>query len=454
MKVHNPCGIGTISLQTCKSMRYALTTYDDKVQSSINGSSWADEYTIPTPPTELVWTAWSYQATITAGSTWICIYGGTNNLNNYTEIGDASLYLNDVPTVALCPERQLGEADRAVLVEGDGNLYMMSMAGVPHTRSRTQGLSLGLPVTAFICVFVYLATGTGCTTQSLRLRLYTTASDYYEETWNYTEAASSTAIHIEEVKVSAMTVVGSPDLTSIAEVELYGSSNGPCAWYIDDLRLVDADPADGNSPNDTGSLWDFETGTWHVYEQGSVAKSLGQIDVSAGVEQIALVHTDYGADVRVSCACRAKRDDGQVGIVFRCTDAASGSEDFYAFLMDTGADEVLLKQYLAGAISDVAAPVAFTSEVDGDYYLGIVLQGTNIQCFASASRTNLWNVANRMFNETDPTHAAGQCGVMSIGTLGRFSGWDVETIGDLHLPDDQLSVTVYGLYQTVYPFHE
>jgi hypothetical protein len=122
--------------------------------------------------------------------------------------------------------------------------------------------------------------------------------------------------------------------------------------------------------------------------------------------------------------------------------------------MDTDNDEVLLKQYLAGAMSDVASAVAYTSSRNGDYYLGVLLQGTNIQCFISTSETNLWNVANRKFNVTDSTHATGQAGLMTIGTIGRFSDWDVETIGDLHLPDDQLEVTVYGLYQTVYPFHE
>lgn len=285
------------------------------------------------------------------------------------------------------------------------------------------------------------------TTGAVYLRLYSSATDYYRYTLTCILGEWE-----EELKLSTGVAYGSPTLTAITRIFL---DKDFCQGYIDDLRMVTADPDDAATFNDTGDVWDTPSGTWHVYELDGEAKAFGQAETDgASVEKTALIHVNYGADVIYRAKVRAKRDEGVVGIVFRCTDGTSGSEDCYAFLLDTTNDELLLRSYAAGVPSNVAAAVAFTSVIDTDYYLGVIVRGSSIEAFAATTVAALWETANRKFNETDGTHTTGQCGLMSIDTLGRFTDVRLDAIQDIHVPADQIQLSAWALFRTIAPFAE
>ena len=348
-------------------------------------------------------------------------------------------------------ERGFGES--AYVVEGSVNKVAIPMENA--SIARTASLIIGFSTADFLCLYFYMDVYAGSTAQTLQVRIKTDDSNYYYTTFSYTESGGAGYHKYEQIKIGSMSTTGSPDLEDITEIEfVVGYTTAIATFYVDDVRIVAADPDDANNPNDTGVVWDFESGTWHVYELTSAVKYLGQIDIEANVEKVALIHTNYGADVQFLVKCRAKRDGGTVGLVFRCTDATSGSEDCYAFLMDTFIDSLLLREYTAGTLTNVALPVSYTLDVDTDYYLGVEVKGSGIECFISTTLANLWGTANRKFNETDATHASGKCGLMSISTLGRFTELDLNSVADRHVPDDQIDVTVEAVFQTVMPFYE
>jgi len=301
---------------------------------------------------------------------------------------------------------------------------------------------------SFVCF--YFRTSAACSTAGVT---FSTDTPLY---WCYfkTDIAPGAGEHFYEWKLSDFTRNLGGDWGKIESVQARAEHAFARDYRFDDLRLSSADPYDSNKHNDTGGVWEFPTGHWHIYELDGATKSLGQIDVESGIEKVALIYTDYGADVKYSARVRAKRDDGKVGLVFRCSDGTGGSEDCYAFLLDTDNDEVLLRSYVAGAPSNVAAAVAYSCDKDTNYYLGVIANGTSIQCFVSPSLATLWDVGNREFSVTDSDQASGKCGLMTIDTLGRFTNVKLEAFKDLHIPGDQIQLSAHSIFRTIYPFHE
>jgi RHS repeat-associated protein len=249
--------------------------------------------------------------------------------------------------------------------------------------------------------------------------------------WNYLWA-----------KKSAFQQVGSGDWSTITDLIIgLGQDVGDSPIYatFDDLRIVRADPDDSTVGNDTGSAWDFPSGQWHVYDDTG-SYSLGQIDAQAGVEKVALVHEEPEADVEYRAAVQAKRDDGLVGLTFRMGDGSEGSEDGYAFLLDTASDQLALRSYVGGTPTDVTSTVSFSGAVtDTWYYLGVRTEGDRIRAYASSiTSTNLFTDTNLQFDVTDATHTSGRAGLMTIGTLGRFD--DVSLLESYEEPGHLVSV--------------
>lgn len=457
---HNECGI--VAAEFIDGEKYSESTpnWDAEVESSINGSSWTTEYTIPAPGSASTWESWSHDDdSLPANTTWIATYlstiytGGTHYQKLEYDALELTFDSNNVPTVNDFGERS---GDSIFVVEGGQNLAVYDLENTGMSTQILEGAFVfPFPTTAFVCIYIRMVVETGCTAQSLRLRLYTDASNYYTKTWSYSESAGAMYDKYEEALLSGFSTTGSPDLNDIQEVELYATgTNGGVVFYVDDLRVVAADPGDAGAHNDTGAVWDFESGTWHIYELDGSDKYLGQIETASGIEKIALIHTNYGADVTFSAKCRAKRDEGLVGLVFRCSDATGGSEDCYAFLMDTENDELLLREYVAGTPSNVATAVSYTLAIDTDYYLGIKVQGSTIQCFISTAKSTLFVATNRKFNTTDSTHSTGQCGLLTASTIGRFTDVDLDGIQDRHVPADQVNIVVQAIFQTAMPFYE
>jgi len=313
--------------------------------------------------------------------------------------------------------------------------------------------ALDLSTFNFICLFGFLIRSGATYT----LRLKTDSSNYYY--YNYVAAGAGSEKHHFVIKVGDFSTTGSPSWGSINEIEFLAAIGAAVPeFYIDDLRASVADPDDANAYNETGDVWDFPSGEWHIYELEGATKYLGQIESGSGVEYVALVHTDYGADVKYRAKCRVRTTYGeaqrQAGLVFRATDGTSGSEDFYAFLFDPDFDELLLREYVAGVPSNVVAAVSRSLDIDTDYYLGVQTNGTSIKCYFSSILASLWDTSSKVFDTTDSTHTSGQCGLMTRTGLGRFTDVRLESLKDLHIPGDRIQLTAHSVFRTIYPFHE
>lgn len=297
---------------------------------------------------------------------------------------------------------------------------------------------------------------TGATTDSLVLRLYSEIGppgSFYQKTFTNI----TTGWHFLKESKTNFTAIGAPDWAGIVQVYILPTyAHLSQHLYVDDLRFSTVDPDDPTTHNDTGEVWDFPSGEWHVYELDSTDKSLGQIDVESNVEKTALIHTNYGPDVRYRAKVKTLRDSGYVGLVFRVSDGTEGSEDLYAFLIDTSSSSsnVALRSYSGGASSNVATPVSKAVSSDVWYYMGVLVNSTSIQCFVSGGLDMLWDTSNRVFNVTDGTHTAGQCGLMTLNAIGRFTDVRLEPANDLHIPAEQLQLSAYALFRTIYPFGE
>lgn len=456
--LYNVCGLTNANFQNGEKYRGAAN-WEGRILSHVSHASLASlsspitEYVIPSPTAATTWESWSQNEALTANSVWVILHHSTNvGDSGYLEASNVTLTLNsgNTPGITLGTARDLPEG--VYHVEGDACMTVVRLEN-GSVKTLTGTFSFPFLTTALVCVHLQLHSKAS-TSQSLRLRIYTDPSNYYEKTWSYARSANTISLHYEADLLSGFLTTGAPDLNHVTAVELAVSANNYCEFYIDDLRIASADPEDANAPNDTGEVWDFESGTWHVYELDSALNAIGQIEVTAGVEKVALIHTNYGQDVRFVARCKAKRDNGIVGLVFRCTDATSGSEDGYAFLMDTANDQLLLRDYAAGALSNVASPVSYALAVDTDYYLGVKVRGAAIECYISATLASLWSLSNRKFNATDSTHTSERCGLMTIGTIGRFTEVDLDSNSDRHVPNDEIDVTVEAVFQSVMPFYE
>jgi hypothetical protein len=310
------------------------------------------------------------------------------------------------------------------------------------------------PSTAFLCFYFHLSVATvNPSTQAVRIRLKVDDSNYYQKTVTKAGLADgSENDYYEYHLLSSFATTGSPSLDNIAVVEFYcTSSEGTGTYYFDDVRLSMADPDNAAIFNDTYDVWDNESGTWHVYEQQSAEQAYGQID-NDGLK-VSLVHATYENDMKISAKVMVKRDAGRAGLVFRCSDATPASEDMYAFVLDTATDLAYLLGYAAGAATIISS-AGYTFDVDAWYYLGVFVNGSEIQCFISTNEDTLWEEGNRVINVTDATHASGQPGLCTDDAIGRFADVVIEGVADRHLPASQVQVTIYAWFRTIYPFYE
>lgn len=299
---------------------------------------------------------------------------------------------------------------------------------------------------------------------SIRIRFQTSTGNSYDFSKDY-DSLSAGWNYLKWLKSDAGEV-GSPDWSNITLICvlfycLYGSSEGT----FDDLRIVRADPDDATKGNDTGDVWDFMLDRWHIYELDSTDKTLGCLDNTAGLEQVALIYEEPPTNIKFLAQVRAKRDDGEVGLVFRGGGAA-GSEEMAAFFVDTTNDQLELRKWTAGSPSDIASAVSQTVAPDTDYWLGVWLIEDRVRCYFGTSKVDIWDDENeefvisaRKFDVTSTLFASGgplasgRAGLLSIGTLGRFD--DVELYGLAgHVPGDRVQVEAKAIYQTIYPFRE
>ena len=306
----------------------------------------------------------------------------------------------------------------------------------------------------WICLAVFDSDGGSAVT----IRFYTTPVNDFYDSGPVTPVGGGSRWGQFKVKKSNFSAVGSPDWSNITKIYI---SNAGGTMRYDDLRISSADPDDAGEFDETHGVWDQKSGAWHIEELTGAGRTLGAMYTGASTHYLmCLIATDYGGGVKFRAKVRARDTKIPVdiwneyaGLVFRCSDGTYGSEDCYAFLIYPPGNTVYLRSFVAGAVSTVAS-AAFTCSADTDYYVGVIANGTSIQCFVSTALSELWNVGNRLINTADSDHSTGNCGLMVRSSHGRFDDVRLEQVGDLHIPGDQIQLSAFALFRTIYPFHE
>ncbi|RKY09636.1 MAG: hypothetical protein DRP56_02350, partial [Planctomycetota bacterium] len=449
--LYNPCYITSVDFtdgekRTNNIFAWGNTT---EIVSSQDGIAWIPEYVIVASALN-TWEAWSRNETMDLGR----IYAGIEASGGELEYADAAVTLNSTYTpvadISITTEDSADYTSYAV--EADFCQPVAVSSSIAGQINIAAPIPWPFPDTSFFCFYLHLETAISCTSQTIRIRLKVDDSNYYQHTVNKSLAASSDADYFEEHQISTFSTSGSPTLAGITTIEIYCTVNaGSAIFYFDDVRLAAVDPDSGSDWNDTGDVWDNESGTWHVEEQASADKYLGQIDGAAAVGA-ALVSINYGPDVQFRSLCRLKSAGG-AGLLFRITDATPGSEDGYIFIASTASDLLYLYS-LSGGTPTSLSTATFPLSVGDDFYLGIIVKGPTIECYASTALADLWDVSNRAILETDSTHTAGQVGLATMSANGRFTDFLLSRIADRYIPADQVDIEIKAMFSTIAPFSD
>lgn len=452
------CNISSVNFSSGEKMRQGSVTWSADVAGYRGGVGFVETVSIASPSAINTWESWSVNkvyatpvdsVALRFSPTWILS-------NNWAclECSDVTVTLDNTttPLVTLMPEKTWDVTTYAV--EGSHCTVLVVNVAAGETITMTAPNPFLFLATDFLCFYMHMTTDAGSTGQTIRIRLKVNDTNYYTKAVSKAQAGGSDGDYYEYHLLSGFAATGSPTLDTVTVIEFYCTTNaGSCTFYFDDVRMSKADPDSAVIYNDTYDEWDFPSGTWHIYELATIGKTLGQIDDTVNVEKVALLHTDYGGDNKYSARCQAKRDAGHAGLVFRASDGTGGSEDMYAVYLDT-ADDLLRFSKFAGGAETVLASAAYTFDVNTDYYIGVFAKGTTIQCYVSTAAATLWDTVNRLINTTDATYTTGQVGLITCNTLGRFTDITLEQSVNRHLPSDQIQVTIYAWFRTVYPFYE
>jgi hypothetical protein len=254
------------------------------------------------------------------------------------------------------------------------------------------------------------------------------------------------------------------DLTDIVKIKVHHIAMSNLMLFLTDFfRIEKADPDDASNPNATGTQWDFQPvgGYWTLTQDvDGAGRTLACLDNESGVEKAALVDETTPGDVRFRARVLARRDAGLVGIVWRAGQdtLTAGAEDCYAALLDVTNDDLLVREYANGTPTALAT-VAFTSAVDTWYVLGVVAKGSTFRVYGTAATSltdddDVFDEAYLLATVEDTTLSGGQCGVMSVSTLGRFDEVKLVSLEDKFVPADTITLEGQAIFRTIAPFCE
>jgi hypothetical protein len=319
----------------------------------------------------------------------------------------------------------------------------------------------------FVVLYHVVPSGMAAHIDYLSVRFETDASNYFYTSFPIT--ADGKYMH-SRAKETFLTV-GNPDWGTITKIVLitanvFGDSTS-VTDYKDDLRIEKQDPADYYSPdpkcNATGSQWDFQPrgGWWTVTEDVDGAGStLACLDTESGVEKAALIDEATPNNVTFRARVMAKRDEGLVGILWRTGEdtLTEGAEDGYAALLDVANDQLLIREYSGGSVTLLGSP-AFTCAVDTWYVVGVIAKDDNFRLYAAPAGSlsdddDVFGDAYLLAVVEDATFAGGHCGVMSVGTLGRFDEVKLTSREDKVVPADTITLQGQAIFRTIAPFCE
>jgi len=286
-------------------------------------------------------------------------------------------------------------------------------------------------------------------------QLRTTSSRYF-----YAALSNISTWYLKIVKKGDFSKAGAPDpiWSSIDDFLVSVSGTRP---YFDNWRWSKKDP-DAVQPNDFGSSWNYRPSgyPWFVFTDAATRCAGNPIPVgSAGAggstEQTLLSNMSDARNVKVKLRCYVFASSvvtsGKVGLLARCSDQTSGSEDGYALVLDSAADTLTLYKYVAGTPTALAT-VGFTVNTATWYWLGIECYENTITCYAHATEGNLWDAP--LIQVTDTTQTTGKCGLIVTSGMGRFDDFEVWAESDRYNPSDTAEVEVKALLRGVNPHYE
>jgi hypothetical protein len=123
----------------------------------------------------------------------------------------------------------------------------------------------------------------------------------------------------------------------------------------------------------------------------------------------------------VAKAISTEASGGVFGVVVRCTDETSGTEDGYVALIDSAISGAKIYRYNAGVATELATE-NFACVPQVWYSIGVRVLANNIQLFASAKRSTLFDAAVLDYSDTDVQNrfTNGRIGFMAIGSKAGF----------------------------------
>lgn len=263
------------------------------------------------------------------------------------------------------------------------------------------------------------------------------------------------------MKRSAMTLNGSPDWSDIDMIVVDTMITNSDPVRFDALYIIRADPDNAATPNATGVQYNLQPigHAWVVAEETTGIATLSCLDAESGVEKTALLDVVTPNDVQFRARVLLK-DEGLAGIVWRAGNdtLTEGAEDCYCALLDTGSDVVRIREYANGAYANRSSP-AFSCAPSVWYVMGVLCKGSTYTVYATAASNlsdddDVFDDAYYLGFLVDATLSSGQCGVMSVSTLGRFTDISIEQITDRFVAADEVTLTGQALWRTIAPFGE
>jgi hypothetical protein len=237
-------------------------------------------------------------------------------------------------------------------VEGNQGLRVTTTSGPTAKTGKTVALNLSqeqrFADTDYITLTYYVTTPPNT---QITIAFYMDGGNYA----TYIITNVSVGIHYLAVKRSDFVVVGDP-WAGIVELDIYVDHGSGVAADVtfDDWRIVKADPAAATAFNDTGAVWDFNDGAWHIYPGDRLGEpdltfTLGQIEGGAGGDYFfATPQNIKVTNGRASVAMYLKGTAGNMGLAFRCADSTLGSEDCLAVVASGISNKIYLVSWEAG----------------------------------------------------------------------------------------------------------
>ena len=259
---------------------------------------------------------------------------------------------------------------------------------------------------------------------------------------------------------------GSPDWAdSLLLIRIQPGEDYLTHIWLDYWTIEKADPDNANVSNVTGDVWNFQpaAGVWTItedVEEDDPGATLAYLYTTAHLG-VAYLDMDTPDDVRLTARVQTKNEAGYAGLFWRGDETlmlTTGYEQCYASLLYTsGAGSLGLYRYASGVPTTLYS-TANTYFPDKWYTLGVESKGSTQRLYCALSSalsyddSAVFSATHLKTTVTDATYSSGKIGFLANGALGRFDDVVVESLGDKHVPADQITVSGQALFRTIAPF--